>query len=246
VTKLNQIIAIENGEKARANKATAPLFHLLKVDGMFSGLTKTYEPLDAEGEQLPPETARVKGTVLDIIDLFVKYNSRLLDVSATKDNTNTQAFADVVVDDEVIISNAPVTFLLPFEKFLSQEVRGLIESIPVLDPAQDWELSSSEREGVYETPVVRRHRTKKVNKVLEMSPATDKHPAQVQLVAEDVLAGYWSEKKFSGAVPASRKEELTERVENLIAAVKMAREKANDIDVTDLKVGSAVFGYLFA
>lgn len=246
MTKLNQIIAIENGEKARANKATAPLFHVLKVDGMFAGLTKTYEPVDTEGEQLPDETVRVKGTVLDIIDLFVKNNTRLLDVSATKDNTNTQAFADVVVNDEVIIANAPVTFLLPFEKFLSQEVRGLIETLPTLDPAQDWELSSAERDGVYETPVVRRHRTKKVSKVLELSPATDKHPAQVQLIAEDVLAGYWNEKKFSGAIPASRKEELVERVENLITAVKFAREKANDIEVVDLKVGNSVFGYLFA
>ena len=82
--------------------------------------------------------------------------------------------------------------------------------------------------------------------MLELSPATDKHPAQVQLVSEDVLAGYWNEKKFSGAVPASYKAELINRVETLIQAVKFAREKANDTEVTDLKVGDAVFGYLFA
>lgn len=246
MTKLNQIIAIENGEKARVNKATAPLFHALKTDGMFAGLTRTYEPLDEAGEQLPDEAARVKATVTDIIDLFVKNSSRLLDLSATKDNTNTQAFADVVVDGQTIIAQVPVTFLLPFEKYLSQEVRGLIESLPVLDAAQEWQVSETERAGMYETPVVRRHRTKKVNKVLELSPATDKHPAQVSLVAEDVLAGYWSEKKFSGAVPASRKMELVERVETLIQAVKFAREKANDTEVSDLKVGQAVFDYLFA
>lgn len=194
----------------------------------------------------PTSPARVKVTVGNIIDLFVKNSSRLLDVSATKDMSNTTAFADVVVGDEVVIPNAPVTFLLPFEKFLSQEVRGLVESLPVLDAAQDWTLSEAERAGIYETPVVQRHRTKKVNKVLELSPATDKHPAQVQLVAEDVLAGYWNEKKFSGAIPASRKGDLIERVENLIAAVKFAREQANDTEVTDLKVGDAVFGYLFA
>lgn len=246
MTKLNQIIAIENGEKARVNKATAPLFHALKTDGMFAGLTRTYDPVDDAGEQLPDESARVKATVTNIINLFVKNSTRLLDLTATKDNTNTQAFADVVVNDEVIIANAPVTFLLPFEKYLSQEVRGLIESLPVLDAAQDWSPSEAEREGIYETPVVRRHRTKKVNKVLELSPATDKHPAQVQLVAEDVLAGYWNEKKFSGAIPASRKTELMERVEALIQAVKIAREAANDTEVTDLKVGEAVFDYLFA
>ena len=245
MTKLNQIIAVENGEKARVNKATAPVFQLLKTDGVFAGLSKTYEPLNEEGEKLPDETAKVRGTVADVIAHFVEHSSRLLDLTATKDNTNTEAFADIVVDDEVLISKVPVTFLLSFEKYLSQEVRGLIELLPVLDPAQDWNPSSSERDGVFETPVVQRHRTKKVNKELEMSPATDRHPAQVQLVSEDVLAGYWNEKKFSGAIPASRKEELMNRIETLIQAVKFAREKANDIEVSDLKVGDAVFGYLF-
>ena len=247
MTRLNQIIAIEQGEKARVNKATAPLHHALKVDAMFAGLTRTYEPLEDGGEQLPPESARVKLTVAAIIDQFVRDSKRLLDLSATKDLTNTMAFADVVLDDgTVIIEHVPVTFLLPFEKYLSQEVRGLIDGLPVLDAAQDWEESTSEREGIYETPTVRRHRTKKVNRVLELSPATDKHPAQVQLVAEDVLAGYWNEKKFSGAIPASQKAELVARNEALIQAVKMAREKANDIEVTDLKVGERVFDYLFA
>lgn len=246
MTKLNQIIAIEAGEKARVNKATAPLFHALKVDALFAGLTRTYEPVDDNGERLPDETARVKHTVPSIIEQFVKDSTRLLDLSATKDLTNTSAFADVEVDGNVIIEHAPVTFLLPFEKYLSQEVRGLIESLPVLDAAQDWETSTSERAGIYETETIQRHRTKKVNKVLELSPATDKHPAQVQLVAEDVLAGYWNEKRFSGAVPASQKAELIERVEKLIQAVKFAREQANDIEVTDLTVGDQVFGYLFA
>lgn len=243
---MNQIIAVEQGEKARANKATAPLFHALKTDGLFSGLTRTYEPIQDGGEKLPDESARVKFTVEQIIESFVSNSSRLLDLSATKDLTNTGAFADVVVDGVPIIEHVPVTFLLPFEKYLSQEVRGLIESLPVLDAAQDWTRSGSEREGIYETATVQRHRTKKVNKVLELSPATDKHPAQVSLVAEDVLAGYWNEKRFSGAIPAARKAELVDRIETLIQAVKYAREQANDIEVTDLKVGGAVFGYLFA
>src|SRR6478609_7054678 len=190
MTKLNQIIAIETGEKARTNKATAPIFRVAKNEAFFAGLTRTYEPLDEVGEQLPEESARVKAIVGNLIDEFVSNTTRLLDVSATKDMTNTTAFADIVVKGQTIVEHVPVTFLLPFEKFLAQEVRGLIESLPVLDAAQDWSPSSSEREGIYETPVVRRHRTKKVNRVLELAKATDRHPAQVSLVAEDVLAGY--------------------------------------------------------
>lgn len=245
MTKLNQIIAIEAGEKSRANKATAPLFHAAKNPALFAGLSRTYEPVEDGGEQLPEESSRVQYTVDQIIRGFVSSSTRMLDLGATKDLANTEARADVVVGEEVVIADAPVTLLLPLEKYLSQEVRGLIESLPVLDPAQSWELSNSEREGIYETEPVKRHRTKKVARPLELAPATDKHPAQVQLIQEDVLAGYWTEKKFSGAVPAARKAELLARVEKLIQAVKSAREAANDLVVTDVNIGERVFGYLF-
>src|SRR5215204_5689111 len=125
MSKLNQIIAIEQGEKARANKATAPLFHALKVPAVFAGLTRTYEPVEDNGERLPDESARVQVTVTRLIEQFVRASARQLDLAATKDQTNTTAFADVVVDGEVLIPDAPVTFLLPFEKYLQQEVRGL-------------------------------------------------------------------------------------------------------------------------
>ena len=52
--------------------------------------------------------------------------------------------------------------------------------------------------------------------------------------------------KFSGALPAKRVHELTDRVEKLQAAVKYAREEANSAETTDQEVGDAVFGYLFA
>jgi len=246
MTKLNQIIAIEQGEKARANKATAPLFHAAKNAALFAGLSRTYEPVEDGGEQLPDESARVQWTVEQIIGEFIKASVRQIDLTATKDQTNTTAFAQVTVDGVTLIPLVPVTFLLTFEKYLSQEVRGLIESLPTLDPAQDWTPSSSERSGIWETGTVQRHRTKKVVRPIELAPATDKHPAQVQLVNEDVLAGYWKEKKFSGAIPSARKAELMDRVERLISAVKAAREAANDTEVTDLHVAGEVFEYLFA
>lgn len=249
MTKLNQIIALREGEKTRANKATAPLFHTAKDSARFAGLTRTYEPVEDGGAKLPDENARVQHTVSEIIDSFVRNSTRMLDLKATADVANTQAFADVVIEEgddrQVIIDHAPVTLLLPLEKYLQQEVRGLIETLPVLDPAQNWEPSGSERAGIYETAAVQRHRNQKVNRPLELSPATDRHPAQVQLVIEDVLAGYWTEKKFSGAIPASRKAELLARVETLIQAVQSAREQANDLTVEDKKIGDAVFNYLF-
>jgi hypothetical protein len=51
--------------------------------------------------------------------------------------------------------------------------------------------------------------------------------------------------KHSGALPKLEKQELAERVEKLLQAVKQAREKANSVDeAATPKVGEAVFTYL--
>ena len=164
----------------------------------------------------------------------------------TKENANTEAFADVKVNGEVLIEQAPVSFLLQFERMLTQEVRGLIVSLPTLDPAYEWTPSDASEAGVYETEVTKRGRTKKVQKPIVLYPATDKHAAQTQLITEDELVGYWSEKKFSGAISAARKQELLDRVDTLIAAVKFAREEANSRDVEMKAAGAQIFAHLFA
>lgn len=246
VTRLNQIVAIVKGEKERVNKLTAPLFHSLDKPVLFAGLTQTYRPRNEEDEQLPPDNTDVVMTVPEVLSSFEKSMVRLLDVIATAERTNTDAFADVVVDGNVIIERAPVTLLMQLEKILEREVRGLIIKLPVLDPAETWLPSESERRGMYETPTFMTIRNKKVARPLELAPATDRHPAQVQLVTEDVVAGYWDKKKFSGAVPAAVKQDLLERVDKLINAVKFAREEANSIDVVDFKIGRPVFSYLFS
>lgn len=246
MTRLNQIVAIEKGEKSSVNKETAPLFHATKNSGLFAGLTKTYEPVEEDGEQFPDESAKVQHTVVELLSEFGKHSTRLLDIILTKETANTEASADVRVGDEVIIPQAPVSFLLQLEKYLQQEVKGLVTALPVLDPSQTWTASDTERNGIFETEEIKRHKTKKIAEPLVLAPATDKHPAQVQLVTRDVVAGYWSEKKFSGAISASRKQQLLAKVDELINAVKFAREEANSIQVTDKKAGAAIFGYLFS
>lgn len=246
VTKLNQIVATEKSTKEAVNKQTAPLFHTVKAPQLFAGLTKTYESAEEGGEELPDDNTRVQHTVSEILTEFAKPTVKLLDAQLTKETANTEAFADVTVNGETLIPNAPVSFLLQFEKQLVQEVRGLIVNLPTLDPSQTWTPSTEEREGVYVTPILKRHRTRKLQKPIVLYPATDKHPAQTQLINEDILAGYWSEKKFSGAISAQRKQELLDRVDALIAAVKFAREAANNRDVQEKKAGDVVFGYLFA
>jgi hypothetical protein len=88
-------------------------------------------------------------------------------------------------------------------------------------------------------------KTKKIPRNHVKAEATDKHPAQVEVYYEDVVVGTWRTIKFSGALPASRVNELLNRVEKLQEAVKFAREEANNMEVTEQKVGAKVFQYLF-
>jgi hypothetical protein len=76
-------------------------------------------------------------------------------------------------------------------------------------------------------------------------PATDKHPAQVEFYHEDVAVGRWDKVKFSGAMPADRKQFLLDRVRQLRDAIKVAREEANSIEIKPVKIADAIFHFVF-
>ncbi len=163
-------------------------------------------------------------------------------MTAAKDWTNCRARADVVVDGETLINDAPVTYLLFLEKMLIN-IETFVRKLPVLDPAEQWEFDSAT--DTFRTPVTSTARSKKVKRNHVKAPATDKHPAQVEVYDEDQIVGYWDTTKFSGALPAGKVNELLARVILLAEAVKQAREQANMTEVIDPKPGNTVFGYLF-
>ena len=60
MAKLNQIIAVEKGAKSRAQREIAEIGQRLQKTALLSGISRTYQPLDDEGESLPPESTRVQ------------------------------------------------------------------------------------------------------------------------------------------------------------------------------------------
>ena len=81
--------------------------------------------------------------------------------------------------------------------------------------------------------------------MLEKAPATDKHPAQVEVVHEDKNVGKWKTINQSGAIPARDQHDMLARVKKLIEAVKKAREQANLLDVENKQAGDAIFDFIF-
>ncbi|MFD4033745.1 hypothetical protein ACFWVP_25350 [Streptomyces sp. NPDC058637] len=242
MAKLNQIIAVEKGVKSKSLQDITAAHHQVQKPVQLAGISRTYQPKDEEGEQLPPESTRVQVKAEDVLREMSASLTRLFDVTATKDWANCSARADVTVDGRVIVGEVPVSYLLFLEKQLT-DLHTFVKKLPVLDASESWSLDPST--DWWKTDPVRTIRTKKVPRNHVKAEATDKHPAQVDVYYEDVPIGYWTTVKFSGSLPARRVNELLDRVEKLQHAVKFAREEANGAEVTDRRVGDAVFGYLF-
>ncbi len=244
MARLNQIVSVEKRVKADANLAITAAYHAVQKPELFSGISRTYEPVHEDGETLPSEGTKVLVQAETLLADTVRTAwTRLLDLTLTKDQANSNATADVRVGERLILAGAPVTFLIWLEKQLV-DMTTMVGKLPTLDEAFDWEPSKSA--GVWATPVTQTVKTKKVPRNHVKAEATDKHPAQVEIWHEDIKVGTWSTTKFSGAIPAKRRSEMLDRLAALTQAVKFAREEANGLEVTDRHVGDAIFGYLLA
>jgi len=239
--KLNQIIAVEKSVKSRSFQELTEAHQMLQKPALLAGISRTYRPKDEEGEALPPESTRVQAKAEEIVRRTAQIMSNLFDVTATKDWANTEAKADLVVGDRVLLAGVPVSYLLFLEKQLV-DLSTFVRKLPVLDASESWTFDPSA--DAYATEAVQTVRTKKIPRNHVKAEATEKHPAQVEVYYEDVTVGYWRTLKFSGALPAARVNELQSRVQQLQQAVKFAREEANSQEVSDRKVGDRVFAYL--
>lgn len=241
--KLHQIIAVIAAHNARMQSAMTTTHHANQKPALFEGFNAEYRPLEEGGEALPPESKVVEMRVKDAIRKIRKALGELFDVTARRDWTNQKATASIVVDGNPVLENVPVTWLMFLEKQLV-DIRTWVAKLPTLSTSERWDYDESA--GLYRAEPLVTHRTKKEQKPIVLYDATKEHPAQTQIITQDVLAGHWTKHKLSAAIPAVEKEALLERVDKLSVAVKKAREKANSITAEDDHgAGDAIMKYLF-
>lgn len=241
-TQLNQIVAIVPGVKTRTEQELTKAYHQIQKPAPFSGIARTYRPVNDEGEQLPAESTQVQVRVDDLIQSVSAVMTRMLNVVATQEWANTKASSDLVVDGVVLLENVPVSYLMWLEKQIIS-LRTFIAKLPVLDVAEVWEFDQDAQ--AWATAATETTKTKKVPRNHVVAKATDRHPEQVTVYNEDIVVGYWKTVRFSGAIPGARIFELTARVEKLLDAVRFARERANVLPVTDISAGDPILNYLF-
>jgi len=243
MAKLNQILAIEKGIKTRVYGEFTDLHNATQKSSLMNGFAKTYQPRDEDGETYPAESQKVQYESGAVLERAAGLLTELFDITATKDWANCTAKADVAVDGKVIIEGCPATYLLFLEKQL-HDLSAFVSKMSELDASSDWNVDPGT--GLFKTEPTATQRTKKVQRPIVLYDATEHHPAQTQLITEDVVVGQWVTIKYSGAIPAPRKKLLLARIEKLANAVKFAREQANSGDAPEKKVGRAVLDFLLA
>jgi hypothetical protein len=239
--RLCEVIAIEKGVKSRRHKELTDYYRVAGKADQFSGFSRVWDPKDEDSDMYPDESKKVVLTTDGLLRDVRENVTEVMDITATKDFGNCEATADVVVDEAVIVTDAPVTYLLFLEKQCI-ELRAVVTALPVLDDTYDW--TWNETKGLYETAEQLSTKTKKVTKPVHIFQPTEHQPGQYEMVQEDVVQGTWHTVKQSGATTKEAKRRMLARIEKLEAAVKTAREEANAKSVKRMSIGEHVFNFL--
>jgi len=241
--KLIQVVTTQNTVNNAGRREVTDIYHKMQTPVVLTGLERTYQPRDEDGDMFPGESTRVQYSAAQALVDLVEPFSKMWNHELTKDVGNTKAFADVTVDGVVLLAQVPTTFLLYLEKQL-RDFRSEIRACPTLDPALKWEWDAAANAWRSEPKTTTK--TSKEATVITKAKATKEHAEQADLIYVDKVVGDWTVTNFSGALPAEVKKELLDRCDNLIVAVKSAREEANGIDVDKMEGADALFAYLLA
>ena len=239
--KLNQVIAVVQGKKSRAQKLLTES-HRGWNAAAISGIAKTYQPKDAEGDLLTAENKQIHLNVPEKIRETMGQVASFFDVVMTQENGNTQAKGTIEIDGKPFLPDVPVTTLLFIERQLV-DLHTFVTNLPVLPPDREWKYDRNRN--CHVTDPVDSLRTSKKAQVIVKYDATKEHPAQTELFSEDVTVGTWTTTYMSSAVPSRQRAEMLGRVEELQDAVKRAREQANSCEVEQLTHGGKILNHIF-
>jgi hypothetical protein len=246
VGKLHQLLAVEGDLNQKGKlileETTATLS---KKQDLFDGLLKTYISSEDNGEQIPPESKEIVTTVAEKLDYAKDAVIKSIDATISKEETNASgnAKAPLILDDGTDFGTLSATSLIALEKFLVR-IRETYKAIPTLDPSRSWKKNPTVDRAIYSSPTETKFRSVKKSKVITLAPETDKHPAQVQLVQDDIQVGKYETVYSSGRLQPIDKSGLLNKIDTLILAVKQAREAANQVDAINVKLGEKIFNYI--
>lgn len=236
--KLHELLAVEGELASRVD--FKGLKELFAQSQKFLGQVRKYRPLEDNGKTQPDEITNLSTTVETEVRQLFKVFADWADTSLQKEVTNMRTNAVIELDG--VKFELPAPALLNLESKLAN-LRSVLEAIPVNDTTERWEWDAESQTYVSAPRVT--YRTEKVPKSIVGYEATDKHPAQVQWYTEDVRVGEWTTIIRSGMISPSKKREVLQRLDKIAAEVKKARQRANDVEVVEVKLADTLLKYVW-
>jgi hypothetical protein len=250
MSKLHELIAVEKDLKGKMSKLiaeTAKTFSDRRDH--FEGMTRTYDRIDAnDPEHYDPEVKELVTTVAKKLNYFEEQLVSVMDVILQKETANCSAVADLIVEDatgasSVLAPSVPVTVLVQLENIFESLRGSVYNNIPTLDPTKSWTFDA-QSDGIFVNIDAKKNKTRKVSEPIVLYQATKEHPAQTQMVTVDRVVGYWNQKNLSGMITPKDKSKILDKVDRLLQGIKRARARANEIQVSNEKIGKALFNFL--
>lgn len=246
--KLHELLAVEadlqNTAKSQMDEVVVAF---TKKTEHFRGLLTKLEYFDeARAKENLTEEKVLVTTVSERLKYALRYVGNYYDALLKKEATNQHARADLIVNDQVMATDVPATFLLGMETRL-KGLREAILVIPTLDPGLGWTPDASAKlPEIFNAPPQVRNRTEKRVRPVVLYEATDKHPAQVKEVTEDVVVATITAFNTSGMWTPLHKATVIANVDTLIIAVKKARQRANSVEVVGEKIASKMIDFILS
>ncbi len=241
--KLHELLAVEQDRKHKGNQAIGEAKNTFtKKDIYFDGMVKRYVSMEEDSELIPDEKKAIVTTVKGKLETAIETIVKGIDAHISKEETNAseKARAELVVEGQRI-GLFSATSLLALESHLNK-IKDLYNNIPTLDSAKKFHFD--EQDGIYKTEPEVKFRSVKRPKVIVKYEATEKHPAQTELLYLDIQVGKYETVYSSGKLASTQKAQLVKRIEALLEAVKIARSKANHAEVTNIQVGQQLFDFI--
>lgn len=237
---LHHVLATERRVKREADEAKTHAHRILSTPSLFIGEEKTYKPKDADGEKLSPQRTPLARDAKEVLAQPMPAWIQKIDTIAAKDDANTRARADVIVNGSVFLEAVPAVHLLFLEKELD-DMRKLLENLPQIDGA-GW--THDPATGTYRSEPIEQTKMAKVRKALVAPQPNDKFPAQTEFYSEDVVIGWWTAVREASAFTPTEVRRMLGKVRILHAAVKRARETANTVPVNPIDEGRKIMDFV--
>ena len=246
MAKLHELLAVEGdleGVAKRILQETGSVFR--NKPNLFNGYHKELRMFDEDRQQdNTSETQNVTTTVPDRLEYTMEHLVKYWDAIYQKERTNQNACADLVVNGETIATDVPATFLLGMETRLKQ-LRQAVEQAPTLQPGVEWVPAPEQGPHIHRTyDREERFKTEKTFNHKVLYEATQHHPAQIERWEENRNVGKYLTQTWSGAISSAKKQQYIDRVDQLIRAVKKARQRANTEPVVTENIGEKFASFI--